>query len=110
MSDIVERVSDIVERVSDLDLDALITTWERNPNLLGFRDAVLSSLRELKERRASPPAEPQEQVVERVAAAIANVRGARRGMPPITNVLTILPAKLKDEVMEDARAALAASM
>jgi hypothetical protein len=29
-------------------------------------------------------------LVARAAAAIANARGARRGAPPITNVLTIL--------------------
>jgi hypothetical protein len=42
------------------------------------------------------------------AAAIANARGGRRGVPQITNILELLPAKLRDEVMEDARCALQA--
>lgn len=40
------------------------------------------------------------------AAAIANERGGRRGVPDIVNVLDLLPEKLRTEVMEDARAAL----
>lgn len=40
------------------------------------------------------------------AAAIANARGGRRGMPPIENVLELLPPHLRDEVCEDAREAL----
>ena len=40
------------------------------------------------------------------AVAIANARGGRRGAPPIANVLDVLPEKLKDEVTEDAQAAL----
>ena len=43
-----------------------------------------------------------------VAAAIANARGGRRGMPPIKNILDILPAKLREEVLDDASAVLAA--
>lgn len=44
------------------------------------------------------------------AAAIANNRAARgHGAPAITNVLDILPTKLFDEVVEDARAALDAA-
>jgi hypothetical protein len=43
------------------------------------------------------------------AAAIANARGARRGMPAITNILDILPPKLREEVTEDAKAALEAA-
>lgn len=46
--------------------------------------------------------------IEAAAAAIANARGGRRGVPPITNVLELLPEKLRREVMEDAEAALAA--
>lgn len=42
------------------------------------------------------------------AAAIANARGGRRGMPAITNILDVLPQKLRDEVMEDAEAVLEA--
>jgi len=42
------------------------------------------------------------------AAAIANARAGRRGAPAIGNVLDILPAKLRDEVMEDAEAVLLA--
>lgn len=43
------------------------------------------------------------------AAAIANERGGRHGLPPIANVLDLLPQKLLDEVLEDARAALEAA-
>ncbi len=48
-------------------------------------------------------------MVARGAAAIANERGGRRGAPAVTNILTILPQKLLDEVMEDSRAALEAA-
>jgi hypothetical protein len=54
----------VLEPVSDLDLDALITTWDANPHMLGFRDAVLSCLRELKQRRAPSPAALGEGEVE----------------------------------------------
>ncbi len=51
-------------------------------------------------------------MVERVARAIANRRGARRGAPEVSNVLVLLKVvsggKLYDEVMDDARAAIAA--
>jgi hypothetical protein len=43
------------------------------------------------------------------AAAIANARGMRRGVPLVTNILDLLPKRLRDEVMEDARDALAAA-
>lgn len=42
------------------------------------------------------------------AAAIANERGGRRGVPAIANILDILPQKLRDEVFEDAEAVLIA--
>ena len=42
------------------------------------------------------------------AAAIANARGARHGAPAITNVLRILPHDILAEVMDDARAVIAA--
>lgn len=45
---------------------------------------------------------------ESVAAAIANARGNRRGVPDIVNILDILPKKLRDEVLDDADAVLAA--
>lgn len=45
---------------------------------------------------------------EKIAAAIANARGGRRGMPPIKNVLDILPTKLKEEVLGDADAVIIA--
>jgi hypothetical protein len=45
---------------------------------------------------------------ETIAAAIANARGGRRGMPPIKNILDVLPSKLRDEVMDDASAVIAA--
>jgi hypothetical protein len=47
-------------------------------------------------------------IVERAAEAIANERGGRRGMPPITNVLDLLPDNLREEVMQDAQAVLEA--
>ena len=37
-----------------------------------------------------------------VAECIANARGMRRGIPPITNILDLLPDKLRAEVMDDA--------
>ncbi len=49
---------------------------------------------------------PTKEQIELAAAAIANERGGRRGMPPIANVLELLPDKLRDEVTEDAAAAL----
>lgn len=48
------------------------------------------------------------QDIEKAAAAIANQRGMRRGVPKISNILEMLPAHLKKEVMEDAEAALKA--
>lgn len=42
------------------------------------------------------------------AAAIANARGMRRGVPTITNILDLIPKHLVDEVTEDAEAALEA--
>jgi malic enzyme len=50
------------------------------------------------------------EMIEAAAAAIANARGGRRGAPEIRNVLEILPAKLKAEVLEDAEAALTAAL
>lgn len=47
--------------------------------------------------------------IESAASAIVNARGARRGAPSIGNVLAILPAHLKAEVMEEADAALKAA-
>lgn len=46
--------------------------------------------------------------VAAVAAAIANQRAGRRGAPAVRNVLDLLPQHLLQEVVEDARAALAA--
>jgi hypothetical protein len=43
------------------------------------------------------------------AAAIANTRGARHGIPSISNVLDMPPPSLRAEVLEDARAALEAA-
>ena len=43
------------------------------------------------------------------AAAIANARGGRRGVPKITNILDVLPPRLFVEVVEDAEAALEAA-
>lgn len=49
-------------------------------------------------------------MIQRAAAAIANARGMRRGAPAITNILAILPDKLKAEVLEDAEEALKAGL
>lgn len=48
------------------------------------------------------------EMIERAASAIANARGMRRGAPTITNIMEILPEKLKAEVREDAEEALKA--
>jgi hypothetical protein len=47
--------------------------------------------------------------IRAAATAIANARGARRGLPAILNILDMLPARLRDEAMEDAEAALKAA-
>lgn len=49
-------------------------------------------------------------MIEAAAAAIANARGGRRGVPEIVNILDMLPEKLRDEVLEDAEAALKAAL
>jgi len=52
---------------------------------------------------------PTKEQIELAAAAIANARGGRRGMPPVSNVLDMLKSvspTLHAEVMEDAEAAL----
>jgi hypothetical protein len=54
---------------------------------------------------------PTQEQIELAAAAIANRRGGRRGMPPVSNVLEMLRGAaptLYAEVMEDAEAALTA--
>jgi hypothetical protein len=58
----------------------------------------------------TPPASarPREERKRIIAAAIANARGMRRGVPPIINVLDILPPKLRDEVLDDAENVLLA--
>jgi hypothetical protein len=49
---------------------------------------------------------------ELIASAIANARAARRGAPAVKNVLDVLKhisgGKLYDNVMDDARAVMAA--
>ena len=47
--------------------------------------------------------------VAAAAGAIANARGARRGLPPITNVLDVLSERVFVEVVEDAQAAVQAA-
>lgn len=47
-------------------------------------------------------------IIEKAATAIANMRGGRRGVPPIDNVLDILPEKVRLEILEDAEAVLQA--
>jgi hypothetical protein len=44
----------------------------------------------------------QAQVKKLIASAIANARGMRHGVPTVSNVLDILPEKLKTEVLDDA--------
>ena len=41
--------------------------------------------------------------VEVIASAIANARGMRRGMPPIENILDLLPERLREEVIDEAQ-------
>ena len=53
---------------------------------------------------------PTQEQIKLAAEAIANERGMRRGVPMISNILDVLPPKLKTEVMEDATAALEAAM
>ncbi len=43
-----------------------------------------------------------------VARELANARGARHGVPPIGNILDLLPPKLLYEVLDDADAVIAA--
>jgi len=50
------------------------------------------------------------EMIEAAAAAIANARGGRRGVPEIVNILDMLPEKLRDEVLEDAEVALKAAL
>lgn len=52
---------------------------------------------------------PTQKQIEVAAAAIANARGGRRGLPEVTNILEMLPENLVREVMEDAEAALTAA-
>lgn len=46
--------------------------------------------------------------IKAAAAAIANARAGRRGVPSIENVLEILPSTLLNEVLEDSKAVLLA--
>lgn len=46
--------------------------------------------------------------VAAAATAIANARSARRGAPAITNVLDLLPEAIFDDLIDDARAVVAA--
>ena len=52
---------------------------------------------------------PSYRQIEAAAAAIANARVQRNGSPPIMDVLDLLPDKLREEVFEEARAALMAA-
>lgn len=45
---------------------------------------------------------------ELIAAAIANARGRRRGVPTIKNVLDMLPEYLRKEVLDEADSVIAA--
>lgn len=54
----------------------------------------------------------RKELIETIASALANARGARHGMPPLKNVLKMLKSvsggKLVREVTEDAEAILSA--
>lgn len=50
---------------------------------------------------------PTEAQVLAVATRLANNRGNRRGVPDVVNILDVLPQKLREEVMDDARSAIA---
>lgn len=52
---------------------------------------------------------PTEKEIEAAAAALANERFMRNGSPPITNVMDMLPEKLRAEVRSDAKAAMEAA-
>ncbi len=54
------------------------------------------------------PVGPREAKIRLAAAAIANARDMRHGVPTIVNVLDVLPDPLRDELLEDARVALIA--
>jgi hypothetical protein len=41
-----------------------------------------------------------------IAAAIANARGGRRGVPQIRNIMEMLPPNLREDVMADADAVI----
>ncbi|CAA2366780.1 hypothetical protein [Xanthomonas phage Fontebon] len=71
----------------------------------GLREAIADA--ETAMAMPKDPITPDQ--VKRAAAAIANARGGRRGVPAITNVLDILPPHLLAEVTEDAQAALEAA-
>ena len=42
-----------------------------------------------------------------IARELANAKGARRGMPPIGNILDLLPRHLLEEVLADSDAVIA---
>jgi len=46
----------------------------------------------------------KEEIIESIAATLANQRVMRNGSPPISNVLDMMPEKLREQVMEDAEA------
>lgn len=52
---------------------------------------------------------PSPRQLRSAAEAIANARAKRRGAPAIVNVWDLLTPKLRDEVLEDAEAALEAA-
>jgi hypothetical protein len=54
--------------------------------------------------------EPSLLQVEAAATALVNARIGRRGAPPISNALDLLPEKLRDEVLGDAQDALEAAV
>ena len=49
-----------------------------------------------------PPSAPKQEILEKIAAAIATRRGMRRGVPMISNVLDILPSAIKKDILDDA--------
>ena len=48
------------------------------------------------------------EVVEKVANALLNSRGGRKGMPPIENALDLVPPEYRVQALEDATVALLA--
>ena len=92
-------------------LDRLLCRLRRlvHPHLLPGLDPGIARRAPRAHLAGMPGPEPARLTIIAAAAAIANARGGRRGMPTITNILDVLPQNLVDEVMEDAEQALKAA-